>query len=518
MKLPIRIDCFNPEQGEKRKMFDKGFVPSRKMTLGGMGENFPAFRRLLDQVITWHESWRHSLAQSDPPAAELTLTAEEERALGTAIQEFLERFSNNVPLFSPRYAAQMARDPALPAVLGYIGALLLNPNNHAYEGGPATTEMEMEVTESLLRMAGFEGGWGHLTSGGSLANMEALWAVRDFRKSGIVVFSRGSHYSWKRISSILRVDGLEEIDVDEHYRMDLNHLEEVLRSKNVMLVVANLGTTGTGAIDSLSEIVRLRQRYGFHLHVDAAYGGYARTVILDPEMRILPQDSQSWLEPYVYAQLASLHFADSITIDPHKHGLSPYGAGAVLYKDERLRNVILNTAPYTYHKLDKPNIGMWTLEGSRPGASAAAAWLTLRMIPLDVRGFGSLLSDTMRAARDLSRRIGEVDGMVSLVRPDLDILCFFGDGEGEKRLSRINERTEGVYRILSIENPRAPFILSKLVLTGQPLKKLFAGYEIDAERVSVMRGVFLKPYMRSYGTTSYTEKLLTALRDALPRE
>ena len=78
-------------------MFDKGFVPSRKMTLGGMGENFPAFRRLLDQVITWHESWRHSLAQSDPPAAELTLTAEEERALGTAIQEFLERFMDEDP-------------------------------------------------------------------------------------------------------------------------------------------------------------------------------------------------------------------------------------------------------------------------------------------------------------------------------------------------------------------------------------------------------------------------------------
>jgi glutamate/tyrosine decarboxylase-like PLP-dependent enzyme len=149
----------------------------------------------------------------------------------------------------------MLKDPSIPALLGYFAVMLTNPNNHAYEGGPVTTEMEMEVVDDLLKLVGFKNGWGHLTSGGSLANLEALWAVRDFRKEGIAVFSKGSHYSWKRICAILKVDFIE-IDVDENYRIDLNQLEDVLKNNTVMFVMANFGTTGVGAVDPINEILK----------------------------------------------------------------------------------------------------------------------------------------------------------------------------------------------------------------------------------------------------------------------
>ena len=486
------------------------YVSPQKLVIGAVGENLPALRHLVDRVLTWHEVWRQGVYPDDSPWEGIRLSSDEEEKLRCALDEFLKRFSVNLPFFSPRYAAQMLKDPSIPALLGYVAALLLNPNNHAYEGGPATTEMEMEVIGDLLRFMGFGSGWGHLTSGGSLANMEALWAVRDFRKRGIAVFSRGSHYSWKRIASILRVDGYEEIDVDDHYRIDLNHLEDVLRKRNVIFVMANLGTTGVGAIDPIKEIVALRERYGFHLHVDAAYGGYARSVVLEEGYSVLPESAVPWLEKYVYDQLVALKHVDSVTIDPHKHGLAPYGAGAVLYKDQRLRDVILNTAPYTYHKLDKPNIGMWTLEGSRPGASAAAVWLTHKLIPLYQRGFGEILKETMETAREFSSRLKATSHLVPLTEPDLDILCFY-DGAPEGKLSVVNERTEKLYKNFSVENPKAPFIFSKFVIAGQPLKCLFPGHLHDVESVTVMRGVLMKPYLREYAGKSYLTELLSLL-------
>jgi glutamate/tyrosine decarboxylase-like PLP-dependent enzyme len=486
--------------------------------IGPQGENIPLLEELLFQGLQYHRRWRENLYPDDssvfPP--ELKEDSHFQFSVGQlrqAWEKFLKKMDANLPYPSIRYEAQMLKDPALPAVLGYVYALLSNPNNHAYEGGPVTTEMEMDVVEQLLRLVGFETGWGHLTSGGSLANMEALWAVRDFRKPGKMLFSKGAHYSWKRIASILKVSPFAELPVDAHYRMDVDALEAELKKGEYMIVVANLGTTGIGAVDPLEDILTLREKYGFHLHVDAAYGGYYRAVVLDGEGNVKPFDpSEINVSEYVYRQLACLSEADSVTIDPHKHGLVGYGAGSVLFKDEALRQVILNTAPYTYHVTDKPNIGMFTLEGSRPGAAAAAVWLTLQLLPLNEKGFGRLLEFCRAGAQGLYDALAEMDTLHAICEPDLDLLGFYRQPAGTRSLQAINEATETIYRTLSVENPAAPFILSKFEIDAETAAKILTDVRIDSTHFTAMRGVFMKPWLVVGPKPTYLEKLVEEVK------
>ncbi|CUS96014.1 Glutamate or tyrosine decarboxylase [Candidatus Kryptonium thompsonii] len=482
--------------------------------LGPKGENTELFKKIINLAIEWNKKWREDFFDDETIYPENFFESEiykvESEKLEKIFDEFLKRFEKNLPYFHPRYSAQMLKDPSIPALLAYFVTMLTNPNNHAYEGGPVTTEMEMEVVDDLLNLVGFKEGWGHLTSGGSLANLEALWAVRDFRKDGIAVFSKGSHYSWRRICSILKVDFVE-IDVDENYRIDLNQLEDVLKKNNVMFVMANFGTTGVGAVDPVMEILKLKEKYGFHLHIDAAYGGYMRTLIIDEQGKIIDfSNVEAPLKKFVYDNLIAVSESDSLTIDPHKHGLVMYGAGGVLYKDENLRQVILNTSPYTYHKKDKPNIGMFQLEGSRPGASAGAVWLTHKVIPLNKNGFGKILTQTLKSANYLYEKINNLQGFSPLTQPDLDIFCFYKHN-GSFKLSEINENTLKIYNRLSIENPAPKFILSKFVVDSSTAKRINPKFEIDDESLVSLRSVFIKHWNAISERVNYIDLLVNEL-------
>ncbi len=477
--------------------------------LGPQGENGAWFRKLVDKVLTWQMKWRESRFPEDSsvyfghePASAFR------RKLEEALDTFLSRMDGNIPFPSPRYVGQMLKDPGVPALLGYLATMMINPNNHAYEGGPVTTEMEMEVVEQLKRMVGMAQGWGHLTSGGTLANMEALWAVRDTLPRGKVVFSSGSHYSWKRICSILGVHDWAELPVDRQYRMDLAALEDVLRRERVALVVANFGTTGTGSVDPLPEILDLRNRYGFHLHVDAAYGGYLRSALLDENGVLLPaEDTVTYVKADVRAAAEHLGEADSMTIDPHKHGLVMYGAGGVLYREEKFRQTILNTAPYTYHVKEKPNIGMFTLEGSRPGAAAAAVWLTHKVLPLNVAGLGQILRETLSTAREFATRLAVETQWEPLADPDLDIVCFHPK-DAAANPNAANHRALALYRSLSVENPEAPFILSKFVVDPHTARKFLGTSQPPEEGWNTLRAVFIKHWMRLGPKPTYLDRLL----------
>lgn len=484
--------------------------------IGPKGENLDKLRELILKAIDSHKNWRNSHYSKDGELADEIWNADPDFSarMRSEFEEFLNRLAGNFPYFHPRYAAQMLRDPAIPSIAAYFAALLINPNNHAYEGGPVTTEMELEVIDWLKSLIGFKEGWGHLTSGGSLANMEALWAVRDHRKKGAVVFSKGSHYSWKRISEILKVDKVIEIDVNENYRIELDKLEDALRQNDVMFVVANAGTTGAGAVDDIEAMIGLRDKYGFHLHIDAAYGGYARSAILDNDMRLLPVEKTPFKEE-VYKSLMAMKQADSVTVDPHKHGLAPYGAGSVIYKDESLRNVILNTAPYTYHKTDKPNIGMFSLEGSRPGAAAASVWLTHKLIPLNRYGFGEIISQTVKIARGFFEKTINSALLKPLTDPDLDIFCFYPIGT---TYSDINSNSIKLYNSLSVESHTPSFILSKLVIDRETASKMTIGVQADQDSFTAIRAVFIKPYfLNKIGGKTYLEILMEEIHRVLKK-
>ncbi|CAG8544963.1 22226_t:CDS:2 [Gigaspora margarita] len=204
------------------------------------------------------------------------------------------------------------------------------------------------------------------------------------------------------------------IPVDYAARMDINELDKTLakcvRNKQaVYAVVAIMGSTEQGACDPLADIVVLRERYqrryglSFVIHADAAWGGYFRTMLIEPSKNPpCGDDSEGHdevgdtfvpmlaLNPYTRKHLYSLKDCDSITVDPHKSGYIPYPAGALCYRDQRMRYLVTWTSPVVTRPMEE-SIGIYGVEGSKPGAAPVAAWLSHDVIGLHQKGYGALL-------------------------------------------------------------------------------------------------------------------------------
>ncbi len=182
------------------------------------------------------------------------------------------RLQDNYPYFHPLYAGQMLKPPHPVARLAYALAMWINPNNHALDGGRATSAMEKEAVTEIAGMFGWETFLGHLCGGGTMANLEALWVAGQMRPGKKILASEQAHYTHKRISGVLRLE-FEGVACDARGRMDANAVEKRVARGDVGTVVATLGTTATGSVDPLADILALRDKYGFLVHADAAYGG-----------------------------------------------------------------------------------------------------------------------------------------------------------------------------------------------------------------------------------------------------
>jgi glutamate/tyrosine decarboxylase-like PLP-dependent enzyme len=339
-------------------------------------------------------------------------------AVAGVLRDVAHRLGDNYPYFHPLYAGQMLKPPHPLARAAYALAMTVNPNNHARDGGRASSEMEIEAVHEIAGMFGWAesaGGFlGHLTSSGTLANLEALWVAGQLAPGKRIVGSEQAHYTHQRISGVLKLD-YTGISADNRGRMDLEALESELRRGDVGTVVATLGTTAIGAVDPLDQILALRGRYGFRVHVDGAYGGYFRLI------------TDALDEPARQAYLA-MSEADSIVIDPHKHGLQPYGCGCVLFRDHRVGQLYKHDSPYTYFTSKQLHLGEISLECSRAGASAVALWATQQLLPLTPGGeFAQGLARGRAAALELDRRLRKADRQFQLMvagRPELDIVVW----------------------------------------------------------------------------------------------
>jgi len=339
------------------------------------------------------------------------------------LEKTASRLGDNYPYFHPLYAGQMLKPPHPVARAAYALAMAVNPNNHARDGGRASSEMEIEAVRGIAEMFGWgsqsdSGGFlGHLTSGGTMANLEALWVAGQLApKSGIakrIVGSEQAHYTHGRISSVLKLE-YAPVKADARGRMRLDALEDELRKGDVGTVVATLGTTAIGAVDPLEEILVLREKYGFRVHVDAAYGGYFRLI-------------RDHLEESARRAFEAISQADSIVVDPHKHGLQPYGCGCVLFRDAAVGRFYKHDSPYTYFTSKELHLGEISLECSRAGAAAVALWATMQLLPLIPEGeFARGLAAGRRAAEELDRKVradGRFEALASGV-PELDIVVF----------------------------------------------------------------------------------------------
>ncbi len=654
--------------------------------LGPKSENGDLLESFIIDVLRDHIYWRRNFHPED----RVIISERDKRApqydqvisdLKDRLTELTASLKRDVPFNSPRYLAHMTSDPVIPATIGYIAALLYNPNNLSREVAPSTQRMEMQVAEDLASLTGFNPAtsWGHLTSGGTIANLEALWVARNLKllplalkhwaESGsvltptkrqrilsdlglakdeeqlfgmppdkalglihtfprmlkrhiqtndnpdpseldriiwtqitewrrllgklyihpgmVVLAPKTRHYSIDKSLDILGLGShaLRAIDVDDRFRMNGKALHATLeecRKKHeiVVSVVAVVGSTEEGSIDPVDAILnersQMEQMHGmsFFVHVDAAYGGYARTLLDDGtgqpgaqscgdirtflHCKVLLGGSPreiSWPEPEIYGSLRAMERADAVVIDPHKCGYIPYPAGAVIFKNKSSRQLLRQDPAYfSYEPADllpqwmaeegkDTPLGSTILEGSKPGAAAAACWLANRTIGLNQKGYGAILGETIRGAQELYHRLSVVGkdepfDIRPLTRPDFNIVCFVVKERGNEELRDMNSLTNYVYSKFPAYSsgplPSEKFFLSKTHLWhanyGASLVKLLANAGLSTESqalysqnklpIVVLRVPLMNPWLSSASRgekylQDFVEILKSEVRDAL---
>jgi glutamate/tyrosine decarboxylase-like PLP-dependent enzyme len=385
--------------------------------------------------------------------------------------ETADRLRDNYPYFHPFYAGQMLKPPHPLARTAYALAMWINPNNHALDGGRASSKMEREAVAALAGMFGWDAHLGHLTGGGTMANLEALWICGRLAPGKAIVASEQAHYTHSRICAVLGIP-FRAVACDARGRMDAAALAREVARADVGTVVATMGTTACGAIDPLREILRLRERSAFRVHADAAYGGYFRLA--------------GNLEADASAEFSVIAQADSIVVDPHKHGLQPYGCGAVLFRDPSVGRFYKHDSPYTYFSSGDLHLGEISLECSRAGASAVALWATQRLLPLEPGGaFAAGLESCREAARELHRRLSADARFVTAMPPELDIVVWAPAAASISASSAASRRIfedaarRGLHLALA-ELPAAFFAFGP-------------GVVHDKESVTALRSVLMKP-------------------------
>lgn len=668
--------------------------------LGPKAENAELEEKMILHILQDYFHWRRNYYPSDEILVTQGLRRESmawNDDLFQQISEMLAGFRRHFPVYSPRYNAHMIGDPTIPAVLGYFAGLLYNPNNVTPEAAPVTVEWELEVGADILRMLGYQAppkhappggvktefGWAHVTCGGTIANMEALWAARNVRyfplavrdaclRNGIAltlrkphsearvpiaelspreclgvkpnqaiylygrfadavrrhynldraeagtkvcqllaesefsvahqgtracyaafppaIFVAGTrHYSFGKIADLLGVGrgNVILVDVDSMFRVDVEDLRRKITKALAdgmlpMAAVAVAGTTEEGAVDPVHRILALREEIeraegqSFWLHIDAAWGGYLRSLFngdgseelsdfVSREMSIRRGHyektlSLRWGYSEITQAFEAFPQADSVTVDPHKLGYVPYPCGVAAFRNDLVRQFLTEEAPYiseaspedagSHHHYPPAAVGPYILEGSKPGAAVAACWLSHRMIRPDRSGYGEIIRASLLAARELYERLvhwdtgcranGEDPSFrfvpITGMPPDMNVVCFLAVEKGNPSVKRANELNRWIYERFTIDTAHGeghysysqPFFLSRTEIfppaypAGAMIPLLErAGLDPQqyaAEGLFLLRATVMSPYHVIAAETGRKQALLADLVELLAQK
>ncbi len=556
------------------------------MFLGSYAENDELLEKVVVELLRDHMYWRRNVHPEDPPLITLQDQHSDEyldfvAAMKRELHGLSARLKNTVPFFNPRYIGHMASDLLLPGLIAQLVTTLYNPNHVTDEAAPVTLQLELEAGLQLAAMFGYNTderyqpcAWGHVTSGGTLANDESLWyfravrywplaAAAALREAGFepgagfrspvdllraddwqlfnlgidqvialrrsllstlrqqlapaaarelaaqiesqrvealgmsgfqqqharfhtpcVMVPDSAHYSWTKALKLLGFGStnLVTVAVDERMRMDADALDQALadavaQQRPVLAVVGVLGTTEFGAIDPIDKLVTARQRWREHgldfaIHVDAAWGGYLASMFRQPDGTMVSRDLmlqqfRHFPSADVYQAFAALRHADSITVDPHKLGFVPFGCGAYLARNRGMTDFVSQRAAYVFDVQDDHddieyqrrfhNLGQYILEGSKPGAAAAAAWVTHRVLPLEHEHFGRLCAQTVRNCEYFFDHLEELRSVLSgqarvimPFEPDTNLVCLAINPEGNRSLGAMNRFGRALYERLRV--------------------------------------------------------------------
>jgi glutamate/tyrosine decarboxylase-like PLP-dependent enzyme len=293
--------------------------------------------------------------------------------------------------------------------------------------------------------------------------LAAFAARHPVLKRLAVVMPATAHYSWHKAMKLLGLGGANLVEVPvRQARLDGIELERMLSAlraegRPVLAVVGVYGTTEFGTLDSIHELVEVRRRFpGFWLHVDAAWGGYLPSLFRDRRGHLLDRDAVRQGFHYfpserVYQATAALAQADSVTVDPHKLGFVPFGAGALVVRNRRVLDLVQQEAPYVFTSPPDEDerryrkLGRYVLEGSKPGAAAAACYVNHRVLPLDHDHFGQLMARSIQTCERLVDRIPTLQQELAPwarlsvpFEPDCNLVCLAFNPNGNGSLKSAN--------------------------------------------------------------------------------
>jgi len=620
--------------------------------LGPYGENDALLEKLVVEFLRDHVYWRRNFHPEDPPAIGTAAVHHPDYlAFESRVRRELHQLSaalkKSVPFHSPRYLGHMVSDLLLPGLAAQILTLPYNPNNVSEEAAPVTVDMEVQVGLQLARMLGYPSdpaqpacAFGHLTSGGTLANYQALrlaLSLKAFpvalRATGVTdlplpaddwgafnlspaegialletwqqwlgaqqsaerarwhrrleserIEQRGiagffaahpslgvprvlapvtAHYSWSKAMKLLGLGRAQlELLPTEGMRLDPAALRDVLElcqreRRSVLMCVAVLGSTEYGTVDPVDEVLAARAEayragLGFAVHVDAAWGGYLATLFrnADGTLRSREEVAADYFEfpaPAVHRAFAALGATDSITIDPHKLGYLPYGSGAFVCRDHRAMALLAERADYVFHAGDSHDylaryrsLGQFIPEGSKPGAAAAAVYVTHKVLPLDHAHFGRLPRATVRAAEAFHARAqrfalelaGKVRALVPFA-PDSNLVCLALNPEGNTGVATANAFVRALHDELRCD-PHQPLQIKEffgsmtslrpellgLAQTSRVLAALGldpASFNDSVDHLLILRHTLMNPYLIDHENgISYIDRYFDFLARRVP--
>jgi glutamate/tyrosine decarboxylase-like PLP-dependent enzyme len=509
-------------------------VQLKSFFLGPKAENAEWFRKIFVDCFDRWVKWRKKRFERDCGAISLEdqeIADFQERIRRIEVSSLLlaERYEQELPKFSPRYLAHMFSDISLPALVGHLVTLFHNPNNISRESSQVGTEIEKEAIAFLAEMVRYPlESIGHFTSGGTLANIEALVRARaklshqseaNLSFSHVLLAPANVHYSWYKGMALLGYtkEQVWLVDLDCEGRMNVEDLKhKLLRAKQerrlILMVVSVLGSTELGSMDPVDQVNQVLleevQKGDFPIwhHVDAAYGGYFCS--------LSSQDSE--VSDRVHASLAGVCRANSITLDPHKLGYVPYSAGAFLVRDPKdYFYKLFDEAPYLdfNHEQDR---GAFAIEGSRSAAGASATWMTAQTMDFNPNGYGLLLSRTIRVKNELQKTLEQLMNGAVFLSTDTNLLCFFVK-KTHRSLKGVNQETRRCYERLKMESSEG-FYLSKSRLDSKRYSSLVhsiceknALVEDEGE-LFVVRMSLMNPFLGACeGDYFYKNRLITFL-------
>jgi glutamate/tyrosine decarboxylase-like PLP-dependent enzyme len=387
---------------------------------------------------------------------------------------------------------------------------------------------------------------------------------------GLILMPATAHYSLKKVTEALGIgqNQIKYIPVDEHFRMDIDSLEEILETcleekKPIIALISVLGSTEEGAIDYIHEIVECQTRFrkkglAFYHHCDAAWGGYIRTLFYDEkgdeveDAGAIMKITRTWPPDEIFKSFRSIYKADSVTLDPHKLGYIPYPAGAIVFKNKSVRELISYDAPYIFREEEKegtPFIGRYILEGSKPGAAAVACWLAQKIVPLNQSGYGKIIGKSLQSAQEFNLKFKdlclelkkkEIELRVLTDPPDTNIFCFIVNYKKNSFLQEMNELNNDIYNELKF-NPEEPIQTHEFIISRTDFEHKFYGKAMKKkensmqkhltkigiseneftknEKITILRCTFMSPWpaLSRGGEPDYVEAFALELKETIEK-